>query len=507
MSACCSRLGGKAYWCRLNIVPAFSLPFHAPCSSPFSSSAPSSSALQSKHKEKKLWGGRFAQSTHELTDAFNASVSYDKRLALHDVRGSIAHANMLFAQNIIDEEAHGNIVDGLDAVKASIEAGDFEWRQDREDVHMNVEAKLTELIGDAGGRLHTARSRNDQVATDLRLFAREAYDDTIEALRYLRKALIELAEREHGTVLPGYTHLQRAQPVLLSHHILAYEEMFFRDTERMEQARHRCNVCPLGSAALAGASYEIDREMVARELEFSSPTRNSLDAVSDRDFIVDYHSAAAQALVHISRLSEEIILWASGEFGFVNLDDQFQRESIMPQKRNPDVCELARGKSARVAGNLMQSLMLMKSQPLAYNKDNQEVHESIQDSVDATLATLRVFAAMIPTLAFNREKMREAAVANFSLATDYADYLAKKGVPFRDAHHAVGALVAECEARDIELSDVTLEELKAIHPSFEDDALHITLESCLDARSALGGTAPAAVKEAREVARGRLGVQ
>jgi len=453
----------------------------------------------------KLWAGRFDGDTDKLTDEYNESVSFDKRLAFDDIRGSIAHANMLHKCDIIDSESHKSILSGLGKIKSSIEAGEFEWRQDREDVHMNIEATLTEMVGDAGARLHTARSRNDQVATDLRLHVRQACDDTIAELKNMRRVLLELSEQESRTVMPGYTHLQRAQPILLSHHLHAYEEMFARDTERMLQARERMNLCPLGSGALAGVAYDVDRHMVAEELEFSCVTKNSLDAVSDRDFLIDFHSAAALTMVHISRMAEEIIMWASGEFNYINLDHRFSTSSsIMPQKKNPDVAELGRGKSARVIGNLVQSLVMIKGQALAYNKDNQEGGESVFDSMDTVKVSLRVFAAMLPTIKFNRDVMREASVANFALATDYADFLAARNVPFREAHHAVGAIVGQCEKTGRTLDDLSLKELQEVHPSFDEDALSICLESSLAARSAIGGTAPETVDAARKAALMRI---
>ncbi len=453
----------------------------------------------------KLWGGRFTGDTNELVDAFNASIDFDRRLYREDIAGSIAHARMLASREIISTEDRDAIVEGLEAIRAEIDAGDFDFRIDREDIHLNIEAALIERIGDAGRRLHTGRSRNDQVATDTRLFARAACDQILIELREMRAALIDLATREAETVMPGYTHLQRAQPILLAHHLLAYEAMFTRDTERFAQARARVNVSPLGAGALAGVTYPIDREMTAAELGFEAIATNSLDAVSDRDFAVDIHSAGALAMVHLSRLSEEIILWVSAEFGFANLDDAFATgSSIMPQKKNADVAELTRGKSARVIGNLMQSLALLKSQPLAYNKDNQEDKEPLFDTVDTLLISLRVTSAMLPTITFNAADTADAAVADFALATDYADYLAKRNVPFRDAHEAIGALVARCEADGRTLEELSLEELQAAHPAFEQDALEITVESALAARDVPGGTAPAAVAAARDAARTRL---
>jgi argininosuccinate lyase len=453
----------------------------------------------------KLWGGRFSGDTNELVDAFNASIDFDRRLYREDIAGSIAHARMLAQQGIISDADRDAILSGLETIRAEIDAGTFEFRIDREDIHLNIEAVLIERIGDAGRRLHTGRSRNDQVATDTRLFARAACDEILEALRAMRRALIDLSGREAETVLPGYTHLQRAQPILLAHHLLAYEAMFARDGERFAQARARVNVSPLGAGALAGVTYPIDREMTARELGFEAIATNSLDAVSDRDFVVDLHSAAALAMVHLSRLAEEVILWVSAEFRFARLDDAFATgSSIMPQKKNADVAELTRGKSARVIGNLVQSLTLLKSQPLAYNKDNQEDKEPLFDTVDTLLVSLRVMGAMLPTMTFNAETTAAAAVADFALATDYADYLAKRGVPFREAHEAIGRLVARCEAESRTFADLSLEELQSAHPAFEADALEIDLASALAARNVPGGTAPSAVAGAREAARARL---
>jgi argininosuccinate lyase len=453
----------------------------------------------------KLWGGRFSAGTDELVDVFNASIEFDRRLYREDITGSIAHARMLATTGIISDEDRDAIVLGLTAIRDEIEAGEFEFSVAREDIHLNIEAALIERVGDAGRRLHTARSRNDQIATDTRLYARAACDEILVLLRDLRGALIDLAEREREIVIPGYTHLQRAQPVLLAHHLLAYAAMFERDSERFAQARARVNVLPLGAGALAGVTYPIDRDQVAAELGFASVSANSLDAVSDRDFVVDVHSAAALAMVHLSRLSEEIILWASAEFGFARLDDAFSTgSSIMPQKKNPDVSELTRGKSARVLGNLVQSLALLKSQPLAYNKDNQEDKEPLFDTVDTLLITLRVNAAMLPTLQFDAERGRAAAVANFALATDIADHLAKRGVPFRDAHAAVGALVARCEAEGRTFGDLTLDEYQAVHPAFEEDILSLDLDAALAARNVAGGTGPRAVADQLAAARGRL---
>ena len=456
----------------------------------------------------KLWGGRFDAPTDALVEAYTASVAFDRRLYREDVAGSIAHARMLAKQGIIEAADCDAIVGGLRAIEAEIEAGSFEFRDDREDIHLNIEAALAERIGEPARRLHTARSRNDQVATDLRMFVRSACDVAGERLRTLRGALIEVSEREAGTVIAGYTHLQRAQSVLLAHHLLAYEAMFARDAERLRQARQRANVLPLGSGALAGVGYPIDREFVARELGFDAVSSNSLDAVSDRDFVVDFHAAAALAMVHVSRLAEEIVLWASAEFGLVRLDDAFATgSSIMPQKRNPDVAELARGKSARAIGNLVQALTLLKAQPLAYNRDLQEDKEPLFDTVDTLHASLAVMAAMLPTLRFDAERGRAAAVADFALATDLADQLVKRGVPFREAHAAVGALVARCEREGRTFEELTLDEYREAHPAFDEEALALDLEAALAARNAEGGTAPEAVARQREAARARLAAE
>jgi argininosuccinate lyase len=453
----------------------------------------------------KLWGGRFEGATDALVDAFTASIDFDRRLYREDIAGSIAHARMLARQAIIPTEDAEAIVGGLEAIRDDIEAGRFEFRSDREDIHLNIEAALAERIGAAAGRLHTARSRNDQVATDLRLFVRAGCDEAGVRLRALRAALLDVADREAGTVISGYTHLQHAQPVLLAHHLLAYEAMFTRDGERFAQARARANLLPLGSGALAGVTYSIDREYVAEQLGFDAVAANSIDAVSDRDFVVDVHSAAALTMVHLSRLAEEIVLWATAEFALVRLPDAFATgSSIMPQKKNPDVAELVRGKSARVVGNLMQSLVLLKAQPLSYNRDLQEDKQSLFDTVDTLLASLAVTATMLPALEFDVERARASAVDGFALATDLADYLAKRGVPFREAHGAVGALVARCEREQRTLADLTLEEFQAAHPAFEDDVLSIDLEAALAARGSNGGTAPAAVAYERAEARTRL---
>ncbi|MFN8583977.1 MAG: argininosuccinate lyase [Dehalococcoidia bacterium] len=454
---------------------------------------------------EKLWGGRFNAPTDALVEAFTASIDFDRRLFREDIAGSIAHARMLARQRIITQPDCDAIVAGLEAIRADIEAGRFVFRPEREDIHLNIEAALAERIGEAAGRLHTARSRNDQVATDLRLFARAACDEATARLRALRRALLDLADREAETVISGYTHLQRAQPVLLAHHLLAYEAMFARDSERFEQVRQRTNRLPLGAGALAGVTYPIDREWVAQELGFDSVIPNSLDAVSDRDFVVEIHAASALAMAHLSRLSEEVVLWSTAEFGLIQLPDAFATgSSIMPQKKNPDVAEIVRGKSARAIGNLVQSLTLLKGLPLSYNRDLQEDKEPLFDTVDTLLSSLAVTAAMLPALHFGAERGRAMAVGQFALATDVADYLAKRGVPFREAHAAVGALVAKCERDGRRLEELTLDEYRAAHPAFEADVLAIDLDAALRARSATGGTAPEAVAHERASARARL---
>ncbi len=455
--------------------------------------------------EAKLWGGRFEGATDALVEAYGASIAFDRRLYREDIAGSLAHARMLAAQGIISDDDRDAIVTGLEAIEAEIAAGDFEFREDREDIHLNIEAALAERIGEPARRLHTARSRNDQVATDLRMFVRAACDEAIDRLAALRGALLDLAERESGTVISGYTHLQRAQPVLLAHHLQAYEEMLTRDATRFRAARATANVLPLGSGALAGVGYPIDRESVARELGFDAVAANSLDAVADRDFVVEFHAAAALTMVHVSRFAEEIVLWASAEFGLVDLDDAFSTgSSIMPQKRNPDVAELARGKSARAIGNLVQALTLLKAQPLAYNRDLQEDKEPLFDSVDTLLATLAVVAAMAPTLRFDAARGREAAGGDFALATDLADHLVQRGVPFREAHEAVGALVAECERSGRTFEELTIDDYRAAHAAFGEEVLSLDIEASLAARNATGGTAPERVAEQREAARARL---
>ena len=454
----------------------------------------------------KLWAGRFTEPTDALVERFTESVSFDRRLAKHDIRGSIAHATMLAEVGVLTTEDRDAIVVGLEGILADIEAGDFEWRTALEDVHMNVESVLTERIGDAGKRLHTGRSRNDQVATDVRLFVREALDDIAAAVRALQAAILEIAEREAETVLPGFTHLQPAQPTTFGHHMLAWFEMLERDAERFAECRGRVNRMPLGAAALAGTPYPIDRAMTARLLGFDGVCENSLDAVSDRDFAIEFTSHCALAMVHLSRMSEELVLWVSAPFAFVELGDSYcTGSSIMPQKKNPDVPELVRGKSARVIGHLTALLVLMKGQPLAYNRDNQEDKEPLFDTVDTVTDCLRIFAGMLGTLECRRERMREAARLGYTTATDLADYLVRKAVPFRDAHEAVGRAVRSAVETGRDLSEMTLDELRAFSPVIEPDVFEVlTLEGSVAARNHVGGTAPAQVRAATARAKARL---
>jgi len=447
-----------------------------------------------------------AQPADAAVDAYNASLPFDRRLYREDIAGSVAHAQMLAAQGIIPAEDAEQIVLGLNDVLAEIERGEFVWDESQEDIHMAVEARLTDVIGpESAGKLHTARSRNDQVALDVRLFARAAIDTTVHLLRDLRTALLDLAEHHLEVILPGYTHTQRAQPIVFGHHLLAYQEMFERDTGRFLDGRRRADVMPLGSGALAGAPYPLDREHIARALGFAQVSRNSLDAVSDRDYVVEYHAAAALTMMHISRLAEEIVLWSSAEFGFITLDDRFATgSSIMPQKKNADIAELGRGKTGRVYGNLIALLTTLKALPLSYNKDLQEDKEGFFDTVDTLNSTLDIFTRMLPTIRVNAERMAEAAIAGYALATDIADYLAHKGVPFRTAHHIVGALVQEAIAQGRELHELPLETYKRHSPLFEEDVLRIDLAASVNARDIPGGTAPARVRAALTEAKTRL---
>ena len=454
----------------------------------------------------KPWAGRFTEPTDALVERFTESVSFDRRLAKHDIRGSIAHATMLAEVGVLTTEDRAAIVAGLEGILADIESGAFEWRTALEDVHMNIESVLTERIGDAGKRLHTGRSRNDQVATDVRLYVREALDDIAAAIRSLQAVILDIAEREAETVLPGFTHLQPAQPITFGHHVLAWFEMLERDAERFAECRGRVNRMPLGAAALAGTPYAIDRAMTARLLGFDGICENSLDAVSDRDFAIEFTSHCALAMVHLSRMSEELVLWVSAPFGFVELGDAYcTGSSIMPQKKNPDVPELVRGKSARVIGHLDALLVLMKGQPLAYNRDNQEDKEPLFDTVDTVTDCLRIFAGMLGTLECRRERMREAARLGHTTATDLADYLVRKAVPFRDAHEAVGRAVRRAVETERDLSEMTLDELREFSPAIDSDVFGVlTLEGSVAARNHAGGTAPARVRAAIARARAKI---
>ncbi|HEB96799.1 MAG TPA: argininosuccinate lyase [Sedimenticola thiotaurini] len=456
--------------------------------------------------DKKLWSGRFNEPTDAFVEAFTASVEFDQRLYRYDIQGSIAHATMLARQGILSDAERDAIVSGLERIRERIEAGGFDWSVALEDVHMNVESALTDLIGDAGKKLHTGRSRNDQVATDIRLWLRDEIDLLRDGLRQVQQALLETAEREADTILPGFTHLQTAQPITFGHHMMAWFEMLERDRERLADCRRRLNVMPLGAAALAGTTYPIDRHYTAELLGFDRPAENSLDAVSDRDFAIEFSAAAALVMMHLSRMSEELIIWSSAQFGFIELSDSFcTGSSIMPQKKNPDVPELIRGKSGRVFGHLFSLLTLMKGQPLAYNKDNQEDKEPLFDTVDNLKGSLKIFAAMIPAIRCRPQAMREAAMKGFATATDLADYLVRKGIPFRDAHEIVGRAVALGVERGCDLSDLSLEELRAFSPAIDEDVFRVlTLEGSVAARDHIGGTAPKQVRAAIERARRRL---
>ena len=447
-------------------------------------------------KKSEAWSARFSEPVSDLVKRYTASVSFDKRLAPYDIRGSLAHAQMLAEQKIITDADLAAIRQGMQQISDDIAAGQFEWLLDLEDVHLNIEKRLTELIGDAGKRLHTGRSRNDQVATDIRLYLRASIDDLTLLLGDLRTALVDLAEQHAATILPGFTHMQVAQPVTFGHHLLAYVEMFGRDSERLADCRKRVNRLPLGAAALAGTSFPIDRELVARLLEFDEVCFNSLDAVSDRDFAIEFCAAAALIMTHISRMSEELVLWMSPRIGFIDIADRFcTGSSIMPQKKNPDVPELARGKTGRVTGHLMSLLTLMKGQPLAYNKDNQEDKEPLFDTVDTLTDTLRIFADMARGITVKPEAMRAAALQGYATATDLADYLVKKGLPFRDAHEAVALAVRTCVDRGCDLADLTLAELQTFSLLVSQDIYQVlTLEGSVNARNHVGGTAPDQVR-------------
>ncbi|WP_111641440.1 argininosuccinate lyase [Marinimicrobium alkaliphilum] len=458
---------------------------------------------QKPEQTNQSWGGRFSEPVDAFVERFTASVGFDQRLYNQDINGSIAHATMLAEVGVLTSEEKELIIDGLEAVRADIDAGNFTWSVSLEDVHMNIEAALTERIGIAGKKLHTGRSRNDQVATDIRLYLRDEIDAISRELTRLQQGLLDLAEREADTIMPGFTHLQTAQPVTFGHHLLAWFEMLQRDHGRLIDCRARLNQSPLGAAALAGTTYPINRARTAELLGFDKPTENSLDSVSDRDFAIEFCSFASILLTHLSRASEELVLWTSAQFGFIELPDRFcTGSSIMPQKKNPDVPELVRGKTGRVNGHLISLLTLMKSQPLAYNKDNQEDKEPLFDTADTVKDCLRAFADMVPAIKPRKENMYEAARRGFSTATDLADYLVRKGTPFRDAHEVVGKSVAYGIETGKDLSEMSLEELQQFSDTITADVFDVlTLEGSVAARDHIGGTAPdqvrAAVKRAR----------
>lgn len=455
---------------------------------------------------QKPWGGRFSESTDAFVETFTASVNFDRRLYHYDIQGSRAHARMLEKVGVLSATELDSILTGLEQIEQDIEQGNFQWSVSLEDVHMNIEARLTALIGEAGKKLHTGRSRNDQVATDLRLYLRDQINAACAELRRLQNGLLDLAERETDTLLPGFTHLQVAMPVTFGHHMLAWFENLQRDHQRLMDCLKRVNVMPLGAAALAGTSFPIDRHYTAELLGFDSPAENSLDAVSDRDFVIEFCSCASLILTHLSRFSEELILWASAQFDFIDLPDRFcTGSSIMPQKKNPDVPELVRGKSGRVIGHLVGLLTLMKAQPLAYNKDNQEDKEPLFDTVDTVLGCLRVFADMVPATEVKADNMRRAAASGYSTATDLADYLVRKGLAFRDAHEVVGNAVRIGIESKRDLSEMSLSELQSLSALIEDDVFDVlTLEGSVSARNHYGGTAPDQVRAAIIRARQRL---
>ncbi len=444
------------------------------------------------NSDKKLWGGRFQEPTDEFVERFTASVDFDQRLASVDIDGSLAHAAMLHSINILSSQELKDIENGLATIREEIKSKTFEWSVSLEDVHMNIEARLTALIGDAGKKLHTGRSRNDQVATDIRLYLRAEINGLLELLNDLQNGLIDLAEREFDTILPGFTHLQVAQPITFGHHMLAWCEMLIRDTSRLVDCQKRMNIMPLGAAALAGTSYPLDRNMTANLLQFDAPSRNSLDAVSDRDFAIEFCAVGAIIMTHLSRFSEELVLWSSAQFSFITLPDRYcTGSSIMPQKKNPDVPELVRGKTGRVNGHLISLLTLMKGQPLAYNKDNQEDKEPLFDTLETLQGSLRAFADMMPMITTNKEAMYQSAKQGFATATDLADYLVKRDLPFRDAHEVVGKAVAYCIEQGKDLSDCSLEEMKGFDNRIENDVFDVlTLEGSVRARNIMGGTAP-----------------
>jgi argininosuccinate lyase len=458
-------------------------------------------------KKSQAWSALFSEPMSELVKRYTASVEFDKRLWAADIEGSLAHAEMLAAQGVIGTQDLADIRRGMAQVKEEIESGRFEWKLELEDVHLNIEARLTQLVGDAGKRLHTGRSRNDQVATDVRLWLRGEIDGLAALLGDMQRALVSVAELHADTVMPGFTHLQVAQPVSFGHHLLAYVEMFARDAERLADLRGRVNRMPLGAAALAGTSYPLDRERVARTLGFEGLCQNSMDAVSDRDFAIEFGAFASIAMIHVSRLAEELVLWMSQNFGFIDLADRYcTGSSIMPQKRNPDVAELARGKAGRVVGHLMGLITLMKGQPMTYNKDNQEDKEPLFDSVDTLRDTLRIMAEMVQGIVVKPQAMEGAALKGYATATDLADYLVKKGVPFRDAHEVVAHAVKAALQQGKDLAELPLSTLQSFHPSIVEDVFAvISLQGSLQARQVLGGTAPEQVRAQIARHRARLG--
>lgn len=464
------------------------------------------SGSDNKNNDTRMWGGRFAENTDAFVAEFTASVQFDRRMYAQDIRGSLAHARMLAASGVLDKQDLQSIEQGLTEIASEIERGEFEWSVALEDVHMNIEARLTDKIGDAGKRLHTGRSRNDQVATDIRLYLRDSSEQIRDELVRLCQACLSLASRHTDTIMPGFTHLQTAQPVTAGHHVMAWFEMLLRDLTRLRDCVSRMNQSPLGAAALAGTTYPIDRMATAHELGFSGVCENSLDAVADRDFAIEFCAFASTLMMHLSRISEELVLWSSAQFGFAELPDRFcTGSSIMPQKKNPDVPELVRGKSGRVFGHLLSLLTLMKGQPLTYNKDNQEDKEPLFDTIDTTLGSLRAFADMIPQIVFNKEATRKATLMGFATATDLADYLVRKGLPFRDAHEVVGRAVARGVAERKDLSEFSLDELQEFSSGIEADVFDVlTLEGSVAARSHIGGTAPEQVKAALARAERRL---
>lgn len=456
-----------------------------------------------KSKKNHLWGGRFNQPTDKFVKIFGASVTFDKVLALYDIEGSIAHATMLYEVNVLTSTELKQILEGLDKVKDEIVNDQFSWSVELEDVHMNIESRLTEICGDSGKKLHTGRSRNDQVATDIRLYLRDQVRLITKELERLLNALLDLAEQEKETIMPGFTHLQAAQPISFGHHLLAYFEMLKRDRERLQESFKRINTMPLGSAALAGTSYPINRERTAELLGFERISLNSIDAVSDRDFAIEFASNASLIMMHLSRFSEELILWSSAQFEFISLPDSFcTGSSIMPQKKNPDVPELVRGKTGRVTGNLISLLTIMKGQPLAYNKDNQEDKEPLFDSVETIYSCLRVFADMVPTIKTNKENMYQSALKGYTTATDLADYLVKKGLAFRDAHDVVGKAVSYGIKEGKDLSEFSIGELKKFNSLIEEDIFDvISLEGSINSRNHLGGTSPTQISIAIKAGR------